>query len=276
MILLEAGDVKKASAHLETLVQVEGYQDVGHYYLGVIAQNQGQTKLALTHLEQVMHPNYHIDAKLLIAQIRFAEQGIDAAVNYLDQIETVDDEARVKVLRAKGIFFSQAGQLKSAAESYRQAISLSEDPLTLRYSLAMVLYEMRAFVEYEALLEAILQDYPDETEALNALGYFYAEQKRNLDKAQRLLDRAMELTPNRYHILDSRGWLAYQQGKYVEAESYLEQAWSLQIDDEILIHLIKTKWALQKQDEAKRLWRDYHARFPNNERLQQLMQTLQR
>jgi len=276
LLLLEAGDVKKAGAHLEALVQVEGYQDVGHYYLGVIAQNQGQTKLALTHLEQVMHPNYHIDAKLLIAQIRFAEQGIDAAVNYLDQIETVDDEARVKVLRAKGIFFSQAGQLESAAESYRQAISLSEDPLTLRYSLAMVLYEMRAFVEYEALLEAILHDYPDETEALNALGYFYAEQKRNLDKAQRLLDRAMELTPNRYHILDSRGWLAYQQGKYVEAESYLEQAWSLQIDDEILIHLIKTKWALQKQDEAKRLWRDYHARFPNNERLQQLMQTLQR
>lgn len=276
LLQLEAGEVKKASAHLEVLVQVEGYQDVGHYYLGVIAQNQGQTKQALTHLEQVMHPNYHIDAKLLIAQIYLAEQGVDAAISYLDQIEVVDDEARVKVLRAKGIFYSQTGQLESAAESYRQAIDLSEEPLTLQYSLAMVLYEIRAFEEYEALLKKVLADYPDEPEALNALGYFYAEQKRNLDEAQRLLERAMMLAPNRYHILDSRGWVAYQQGRYVEAEVYLEQAWALQIDDEILIHLIKTKWALQKQDEAQRLWRDFQGRFPNNERLQQLMQTLQR
>lgn len=276
LLQLERGDLDEAKTLLESLVNQDGYQDVSHYYLGVIAQNRKQLRLAEHHLQQVSHPNYMLDAQLLVAQIRFETEGLREAIEHLDMIQLVDDETKVKVWRAKGIFYSQVRDFVRAAEFYRKAIEVSDDSLTLYYSLAMALYEMQSYPEYESLLKQIIETYPNEPEALNALGYFYVEQNRNLDEAEALLDRALELAPNSFHIIDSRGWLAYKRGNYPLAEQYLERAWSLQKDAEILLHLIQVKWALKKYAQARELWNRHHKDFPENKELQNILLKLDR
>jgi hypothetical protein len=47
-------------------------------------------------------------------------------------------------------------------------------------------------------------------------------------------------------------------------------------DDEVLIHLIKVKWKLGKQDDAKNLWNQYHRNFPENTELQGLIIQLEK
>jgi len=136
---------------------------------------------------------------------------------------------------------------------------------------AMLFYDLSLFEQYEANLKQALDIDGDDVEILNALGYFYAEQKRELAYAQQLLEKALLLAPNRYYILDSRGWLAYQQGRYQEAESYLRQAFKLQVDEEVLVHLIQTLWKMERFKEAKKLWVDYKDQFPQNEVLQSLI-----
>ncbi|MBE0493625.1 MAG: tetratricopeptide repeat protein [Thiomicrospira sp.] len=274
LLELEQGDLAVAKQQLETLLKIEGYQDVSHYYLGVVAKNQGDYVQARSHLERVVHPNYQLDANLLISQILFETRSLDAALQYLDQLQPSDDQEQVKILRARGIFYGQSGEWASAADQYRLALELSIERLTLSYSLAMALYELGAYDEYEQIIKEVLKDHPDEPDALNALGFYYVEQNRQLDEAARLLNRALELAPNSYHIIDSLAWLAYKEQRYTEAEKYIEQAWSLNQNDEVLIHMIKIKWALKKYNQAQTLWEKHHKQFPDNPILPDLMKQL--
>lgn len=274
LLELEQGDLSVAKKQLDMLLKVEGYQDVSHYYLGVVAKSQGDYVQARSHLEQVVHPNYQLDANLLISQILFETKGLDAALQFLDQLQPADDQEQVKILRARGIFYGQKGEWASAADQYRLALELSVDRLTLSYSLAMALYELGAYDEYEQIIKAILKDHPDEPDALNALGFYYVEQDRQLAEAERLLNRALELAPNSYHIIDSLAWLAYKERRFTDAEKYIEQAWSLNQNDEVLIHMIKIKWTLKKYDQAQNLWKKHHKQFPDNPVLPDLINQL--
>lgn len=274
LLELEQGDLSVAKKQLDMLLKVEGYQDVSHYYLGVVAKSQGDYVQARSHLEQVVHPNYQLDANLLISQILFETKGLDAALQFLDQLQPADDQEQVKILRARGIFYGQTGEWASAADQYRLALELSVDRLTLSYSLAMALYELGAYDEYEQIIKAILKDHPDEPDALNALGFYYVEQDRQLAEAERLLNRALELAPNSYHIIDSLAWLAYKERRFADAEKYIEQAWSLNQNDEVLIHMIKIKWTLKKYDQAQSLWKKHHKQFPDNPVLPDLINQL--
>lgn len=274
LLQLELNETDEAKALLTSLVAVEGYQDVSHYYLGVIAQSSQQYDQALEHLTQVSHPNYYLDANILIAQIFVTTRGLEIGIDHLEQLQPSNEDELIKVLRAQGIFYTQSGIWDRAAEYYRAAIALSPGNLPISFSLAMALYELQEFEEYEILVKDLVLRYPDEPDALNALAYYYVEQNIKLDEAERLLDRALEIAPDRFHIIDSRGWLEYQRGNYQEAERILQRAWSLRQDEEVLIHLIKAQWAQGKKQQAEALWKEFYQDYPDNEVLPGLIDKL--
>ena len=61
-------------------------------------------------------------------------------------------------------------------------------------------------------MRALLAVNPDHAEALNFVGYAYAEQGVRLEEAERLVRRALELKPRSGHILDSLGWVLFRRG----------------------------------------------------------------
>lgn len=270
LLYLDKNELNKSQRLLEDLVNQEGYQDVSHYYLGMIAKARKQNNLALHHLQKVEHPSYALDAQLLISQIKFETQGLREAIELLDQIDLADVESRIKVWRTKAVYYAQMRDFKRAREFYAKSYETSNKALNIGYAYAMALYELRDFQTYESVLLELNELYPAEPEALNALGYFYVEQNIKLDKAQKLLDQALELSPASPHILDSRGWLAYLQKDYLLAEKLLQKAWGELKDEVVLIHLIKTKQALNKIEEARKLWQENHQDFQENKELQEL------
>jgi tetratricopeptide (TPR) repeat protein len=72
---------------------------------------------------------------------------------------------------------------------------------------------------------------PKDVQALNFLGYTYAEMGINLEEALGYIKQAVELRPNDGFILDSLGWVYYRLKRYDEAVRYLEEAASLVDDD---------------------------------------------
>ena len=42
-----------------------------------------------------------------------------------------------------------------------------------------------------------------------------------------LVDKALELSPDNYNYLDTKGWGLYKQGKYQEAFDILQKSWDL-------------------------------------------------
>jgi tetratricopeptide (TPR) repeat protein len=72
---------------------------------------------------------------------------------------------------------------------------------------------------------------PDHASALNYVGYTFAERGENLDEAEAMISRALELRPDDGYITDSLGWVYYmrarpllEQGNVKEARLWLDKA----------------------------------------------------
>lgn len=97
---------------------------------------------------------------------------------------------------------------------------------------------------------------PKDAQALNFLGYSYAEAGENLDEALAYVKQAVELRPNDGFILDSLGWVYFKMKKYDDAVRYLEEAVHLVDDDStILEHLGDAHLARHEQRKALKMYR---------------------
>ncbi|MCK7515930.1 MAG: tetratricopeptide repeat protein [Desulfobacterales bacterium] len=65
---------------------------------------------------------------------------------------------------------------------------------------------------------------PKNANALNYLGYTYADLGQNLDEAERLVLEALKHKPNDGYITDSLGWVYYKKGDYEKALQHLKKA----------------------------------------------------
>lgn len=275
LLQIELQKFPQAQANLEQVATHPGYESVGHYYLGVLSQEQGELNQALSFFEKVELQPYVVDAMLHRSEILFATQGEQPAMAVLNQIEAETVADKVKVLRAKAIFYRALQKWDESIAMYDQAIALDKENIDLLLAQSVLLYDTQRFKEYVHNLKRVLVLQPNDVDALNALGYYYAEHAIELDEAEILLKRALQLAPQSYYVLDSIGWLAYQQKNYLQAEAYLKKALAIKIDEEVLIHLVATQWQLGKTEQAKQLWAKYQSQYLNNQRYQELIQNLQ-
>ena len=76
---------------------------------------------------------------------------------------------------------------------------------------------------------------PKNANALNYLGYTYADMGENLDEAESLIREALKHKPDDGYITDSLGWVLYKKGLFQEALIYLEKAVQLTSEDPIIL-----------------------------------------
>jgi Flp pilus assembly protein TadD len=114
----------------------------------------------------------------------------------------------------------------------------------------------------------------EDPDILNALGYFLTDTKRSLKEARQLLEKANTLAPNKYHILDSLGWLAFREGKMEQAKTLLEQAYRLQADSEILTHWLTVLVNMGNKVQAKNLAEEEGKKFTQDSKLQTVIQQI--
>jgi tetratricopeptide (TPR) repeat protein len=75
---------------------------------------------------------------------------------------------------------------------------------------------------------------PDNANALNYLGYTFAEMGINLDEAEQLIRKALEYKPGDGYITDSLAWVYYKRGLYEKALQLLKKAVKVVPDDPII------------------------------------------
>ncbi len=106
-----------------------------------------------------------------------------------------------------------------------------------------------------SLLDKSLKLNPDNHQALNYLGYMWAERGENLDEAEKLISRALKLVPGNEAYLDSMGWVCFQKGDYQKAVPYLEKAIQGAPDDPaVLEHLADAYYKVGQASKAIETW----------------------
>jgi Tfp pilus assembly protein PilF len=77
---------------------------------------------------------------------------------------------------------------------------------------------------------------PEKLSRLNDLAYFLIDNNRNLTEGMKLTKKTLELSPDNYEFLHTKGWGLYKQGKYKEALDILQKSWDLRRQNAVYNH----------------------------------------
>src|SRR5438094_2291345 len=127
------------------------------------------------------------------------------------------------------------------------------------------LYEKAA----DLLRKSIALDPANSAEACNYLGYMWADHNMNLDEAETMIRRALEMEPNNASYLDSLGWVEYRKGKPDQALSnLLRAAKTADHDDPVIFeHIGDAYFKLNRLPEALESWQKALVLDPKNKNL---------
>ncbi len=208
-------------------------------------------------------------ALLMASDQRFGE-----ARQFLQTIKPNSDNEEASILQTEAQVMKAAGQQLEAFVVLEAALGNYPRHADLLYDYAMLAENLKRFDEMEGALKQLIAVAPNNAFAYNALGYSYADRNQQLDVAEVLLKRALELAPQDPYILDSFAWLKYRQGDLTQAEEVLRRCLSMRRDPEIEIHLAEVLWAQDKQKEAQSLLLTARQKDPENELLQSTLKRL--
>jgi len=104
-------------------------------------------------------------------------------------------------------------------------------------------------------MRRVLETNPDHAQALNYIGYTYAEKEIFLDEAEALVKRALELKPDDGYITDSLGRVYFKKGQLDKAIAELEKAHKLAPEDPVIAeHLGDVYLKSQQGDKAIQMY----------------------
>ncbi len=108
----------------------------------------------------------------------------------------------------------------------------------------------------EKILENILAERPEDPSVNNDLGYLYADQGKNLARAETMIRLALKSEPDNVAYLDSMGWILLKLGRLEEAQTFLQKAIASPggSDGTIWEHLGDCHELLKNHDKAVGAW----------------------
>ena len=143
-----------------------------------------------------------------------ANQSVDMLISSAKENSASDAE----IAKSLADLYSDACYLDRSEEYYRQALSLE----------------------------------PESPARMNSLASFLIYNDRNIEEGLGLIEKALELSPDHYEYLDTKGWGLYKQGKYQEALQILQKSWDLRRENAVynhkaFLHLEAAKKAVASQ-----------------------------
>jgi tetratricopeptide (TPR) repeat protein len=121
----------------------------------------------------------------------------------------------------------------------------------------------------DSAFEAVLSIDPTNSMVLNNYAYFLSLRKVELDKAENMSKRSIELDPQNASNLDTYGWILYQKKDFLNAKIQIKK--SLEIfpnNAEVLEHLGDINFRLNETNEAIENWKKAQLLDSNNKALE--------
>ena len=199
----------------------------------------------------------------LLAQGYFLAGKMDEAIASAREAEKLQPDDR-ETLKLLAFLLGQVGKDDDAIVVYEGLLKRfpDDDEITkrVRQGLSSIYGNKGDHPKAEAELEILLQKYPEDPGVNNDLGYLYAEQGKNLEKAEAMIRKALEDEPDNTSYLDSLGWVLFKRDKPKDALLPLEQAAQKAeekgaLDVTICEHLGDVLFRLQEYPRAKEFWR---------------------
>lgn len=298
--LMDTQQPAPAQRQLETVTRVQPDRADAWLLLGMLQAQARQNAAARVALERYLslsaeappaetNARGRTQAYLQLAQLAERDKDYNAANNWLDRINNLDDAVAVQARRAgllaKQGRIAQARQLiqqlpeKQAGDARRKGLAEAQmlreagahaeallvhqqlaerfpDDADLQYEWAMAAERAGKPTEMETLLRRLISQKPDNAHAYNALGYALADRNERLAEARELITKAVALAPDDAYIQDSLGWVEFRLGRHTEALRILQAAYQKRPDAEIAAHLGEVLYVTGNRERAQQIWQE--------------------
>ncbi|MEO7916264.1 MAG: tetratricopeptide repeat protein, partial [Dokdonella sp.] len=267
------GDDKPALTEIyrEVLADPAPHAPARLYLLGQLAElNEDYAKAIGWYREVPLDNERWFDAQTRISVALDESGSADEAVEVTRRLQVeagLDNEAVGKSFLLEADLHKRHGNPAKARAVYDRALSFLPDDVRLLYSRALLAAASGDIKVAETDLRAVIEQEPENSAALNALGYTLADQTSRLDEAVILIERAHQLSPDEPSIIDSLGWVQFKLGRYAEAVATLKQAYDKFPDPEVSSHYAEALWFSGNRELARKVLANARKNAPDNAQL---------
>jgi len=265
LIAIQEQDGLQAKRYFSQLIALGDSGKQAAYFMGLAEEINNNNEAAMIWFESVPADSQRFQAAQSSYVNLLADSGqMNKARLHLKLLRTEQPSNALQYYLFETAFLRERDQDQAAFDLYSEALKQFPGQTELLYGRAMVAEPLNYLSVLEEDLRAILEKEPNNSHALNALGYTLTDRTNRHQEALALINKAVELKPNDAFYLDSLAWAHYHLGHLEQAELIMKQAVAIQSDPEFLAHLGEILWQQGKYAEAKKAWNDGLKKDNNN------------
>ncbi|MGB3212774.1 MAG: tetratricopeptide repeat protein [Desulforhopalus sp.] len=261
-VLLRKKDIGQAKKILTRLAEeTEGSES--RYILALLAYQDEDYDTSLGHLAYIEPGSNEFDEAVYLQTRIYQKLGnIDEAIRLLQQHTGTEASQSPLFYALLSSLYQEKGDNPAAMELMEKAVRIYPENHQLLFEYGLVLEKNRMQEQALIVMEQVLELEPDHAEALNYIGYTWADKNIHLEKALEYILRAIKLKPGNGFILDSLGWAYYRLGDSQKAAIELERSLELIPNDpHIFDHLGDVYRSLNRFSDALEVYKKAYEMF---------------
>lgn len=283
MTLVQLGQYPQASAVIDWEKPDKAFNPADlarlRYTLADALLQNGQAELAKPHFEAIdKDSRFGESAGIQIGQILYRSD-IKAGDTWFAQFAKDFHISESQLIQIQANALQDAKQEKIAHQRLNDFLKANPKNEKVRYQNALVAAEMHRDHVATEELQTLYATSPDNVDYQNALGYTLLStadgDKDKLAEAKAMIAKALFAKPNSFAVIDSMGWVLYQQGQYEQALPFFRNAYAHFLDGEIVGHYIIALVKAGKLDQAKKLYQLEKQYAPNWDKIDFYTQSVQ-
>ena len=255
-IYIETKQYEEALWALEGMLKSAPSNSDLHYLAGITLDGMERDDEALKHLIQVQPDSKFYNNAVIHSALLYHDMGkMDRAIGVVQKALTHDPDNADYYLYL-GSFYEELERYDEALKIFHEGLRRDDKSARLHFRIGVVYDKMGSRQDSISAIKAVLKLTPNDAEALNYLGYTYADMGINLDEAETLIQTALRLKPDDGYITDSLGWVYFKRGQYTRALKWLNKAVQLVPDDPtILEHIGDVYLQMKSREKALTFYR---------------------
>ncbi|MBN2515264.1 MAG: tetratricopeptide repeat protein [Deltaproteobacteria bacterium] len=220
----EGKDYDRAMKEFLAVLKKDPTNDRARYFLASSYREKGRHDIALKHFEKIPSlSKLYSSARIRMGDI-LKEGGQKARAISLIRKAIDHDKKNADLYDFLSSLYEDDNNLTAAEETAKQGLAVSPQSIILHYRLGLIYEKAGRREESITAMEKVLKIDPRNAEALNFIGYSFADSGIKLEEAEKMIQQALTLKPENGYITDSLGWVYFKQKKWGLAIKYLRKA----------------------------------------------------
>jgi tetratricopeptide (TPR) repeat protein len=259
LIRAHPDDPKAHSIYADLLVQDKRYAEARDAFLKVISLDSTKYLVweQLLYVDSELRNNQAIQSESKRALEIFPEQPMLYLFAGAASFQLKDYEAAAKYFKNGVNFVVENDKMLAQFYSY----------------LGDTYFQLKDNQHSDEAYEKALKIEPSNALVLNNYAYYLSLRNMNLDKAEQMAKKAVELDPGNGSNEDTYGWVLFKLGRYDEAQKWIEKA--IQTGEEsavVLEHYGDVMWKTGNKKDAVKFWEKAGKAGEGSEFLQKKLQ----